>query len=247
MPKRVESGEQVAIMPKQVAPGEQIILKNAEENTEVSFTVPEQGVVLLCHNDIATAFIVHDYPFGRRLRCPVAYWTEHATKGSQAGYTRMVRATPKKSWCDKYSEYLNNPQHGHAAGLSAARHYFEAQFSSGKIHWNKPKRSTYWHLLCMELTPATDNAGDIQHAPDGGVRYSPSPLGLSMYDGVETWLRIVLTIGDQLTDNHTDDAQRIHTILDAMQSKFKGSERSYPLFQSFTDKFSLNNGILYRR
>ncbi len=235
-------------MPQRIQPGEVITLKDSQGD-ETIFTIPEQYEILTCHNDIDTAFIVHDYPFGSPLRCPVAYWTEHSIKGSKAGHTRMARATPLKTWCAVYTHHLNNPQYGYAAGLAAARRYFETQYSSGKIHWNKPKFSTYSHLLCMELTPAVNSDGDIQYTPDGATKYSPSPLGLSMHDGFTSWLRVILKIGNQLSGSRaaTIDAQRIHTVITVMRSGFERVEYYQKQLQSLFSQFSLENGILYRR
>lgn len=233
-------------MPKQVQPGEQIILKDNKDNA-IAFIVPKQSKVLTGHNDINTAFVVHDYPFGRRLRCPVAYWTEHAIQGAKTGHTRMARATPLKRWCAAYTDYLNNPQLGYATGLAAARRYFENQCSSGKIHWNKTKFSTYSHLLCMELTTVTDSNDEPQLTPDGAVKCSPSRLGLDMYDTVISWLRVTLQIGDQLIDNSTNDAQRIRTVLYAVRTQFECSEYYQSILHSLDSQFLLERGILYRR
>lgn len=52
-----------------------------------------QVQVLQGHTSPETAFVVNDYPYGRKLRCQIRYWVETATKGSKAGQQRFMRQT----------------------------------------------------------------------------------------------------------------------------------------------------------
>jgi hypothetical protein len=75
-------------------------------------TVPRVQV-LHGHTSPDTAYLVEDYPYGRRLRCTIRYWVETATKGAAKGKQRFVSQTtnprqPGQAW--------NNP---HAATYSA--------------------------------------------------------------------------------------------------------------------------------
>ena len=59
--------------------------------------------VLDGHTSAETAYLVKDYPYGRRLRCQIRYWIETATKGSAKSEQRWVSQTtnpkvPAETW-----------------------------------------------------------------------------------------------------------------------------------------------------
>lgn len=49
--------------------------------------------VLSGHTSAESAYLVKDYPYGRRLRCQIRYWIETATKGSAKSEQRWVSQT----------------------------------------------------------------------------------------------------------------------------------------------------------
>jgi hypothetical protein len=53
----------------------------------------ERVRVLHGHTSENTAYLVDDYPYGRRLRCKIRYWIETATKGAKKGRQRFMRQT----------------------------------------------------------------------------------------------------------------------------------------------------------
>ncbi len=61
------------------------------ETTSTATTPAVERVTLLHgHTSQETAYLVEDYPYGRRLRCKIRYWVETATKGAKRGQQRMV-------------------------------------------------------------------------------------------------------------------------------------------------------------
>lgn len=75
------------------------------------------------HTDQATAFLVEDYPYGRRLRCRIRYWLE---------------AHPKRGWrfCSQTENpknlRWNNPKRSTYAVVAAAMF----QDEQGHVHWD---------------------------------------------------------------------------------------------------------------
>jgi hypothetical protein len=67
----------------------------------------ERVRVLNGHTSQETAYVVDDYPYGRRLRCKIRYWIETAEKGAAKGKQRFVSQTtdPKRSY-----EFWNKPK-----------------------------------------------------------------------------------------------------------------------------------------
>lgn len=52
-----------------------------------------KGTLLLGHVSPETAYVIGDYPHGRRLRCKKRIWVETATKGAKKGDQRSVYQT----------------------------------------------------------------------------------------------------------------------------------------------------------
>ena len=80
--------------------------------------------VLHGHTSPETAYLVGDYPYGRRLRCEKRYWLEVAAKGQYRGQVRLVTQTtnpkrPGRQWNKPHPEqyrawsvmYLNQDGH----------------------------------------------------------------------------------------------------------------------------------------
>ncbi|WP_338601666.1 hypothetical protein [Saccharopolyspora sp. SCSIO 74807] len=91
----------------------------------------ERVHVLNGHTSRETAYVVDDYPYGRRLRCKIRYWIEFGTKGATKGQMRFVSQTtnPKMSgevWnkpkASTYSDlkvmYLDHNEHVQQWGTS---------------------------------------------------------------------------------------------------------------------------------
>ncbi|GAA4852527.1 hypothetical protein [Saccharopolyspora rosea] len=53
----------------------------------------QRVTVLNGHTSPETAYVVDDYPYGRRLRCKIRYWIETGEKGSAKGKQRFVSQT----------------------------------------------------------------------------------------------------------------------------------------------------------
>lgn len=75
----------------------------------------EQVTVLHGHTSQDTAYLIEDYPYGRRLRCQMRVWIEQAAKGAAKGQYRVMRQTsnPKvagevwnKPHASTYSDWL---------------------------------------------------------------------------------------------------------------------------------------------
>lgn len=49
--------------------------------------------VLHGHVDEESAYLVDDYPYGRRLRCEIRYWVDTAVKGAAKGQQRFMAQT----------------------------------------------------------------------------------------------------------------------------------------------------------
>ncbi|WP_336160028.1 hypothetical protein [Amycolatopsis sp. VC5-11] len=60
--------------------------------TEDTFTI-DRVTVLNGHTGPDNAYLIDDYPYGRRLRCKRRTWVETATKGRYAGQQRFVSQT----------------------------------------------------------------------------------------------------------------------------------------------------------
>lgn len=60
--------------------------------------------VLQGHVSPETAFVVDDYPYGRRLRCKIRYWVERADKGAKKGQMRMVSQTTNPKDGDRWNK-----------------------------------------------------------------------------------------------------------------------------------------------
>lgn len=65
--------------------------------TDDQFLIP-QVTVLHGHTSPDTAYLVTDYPYGRRLRCQIRYWLHTAQKGAAKNQTRFMSQTtnPKR-------------------------------------------------------------------------------------------------------------------------------------------------------
>lgn len=85
-----------------------------------TLTIP-RVTVLTGHTSADTAYLVGDYPYGRRLRCKIRYWIETATKGAASGQQRFMAQT-------------TNPKSREPGDV-----------------WNKPKASTYSQIMAMYL------------------------------------------------------------------------------------------------
>lgn len=89
-------------------------------------------VLLQGHVSPETAYEVHDYPYGFRLRCKIRYWIE--TKG---GKDRLVSQTtnPKNGYWNKpkagvycYLIVMYLDEKGHVAHSSVSPYFSPAQF-----------------------------------------------------------------------------------------------------------------------
>jgi hypothetical protein len=85
-----------------------------------TLTIP-RVTVLTGHTSADTAYVVDDYPYGRRLRCKIRYWIDTATKGAAKGQQRFMAQT-------------TNPKSREPGDV-----------------WNKPKASTYSQIMVMYL------------------------------------------------------------------------------------------------
>jgi len=65
----------------------------ATTSADVTPAVPRVTLLPRTHIDQDSAYLVQDYPYGRRLRCKIRYWVETATKGAKRGQQRMVSQT----------------------------------------------------------------------------------------------------------------------------------------------------------
>lgn len=65
------------------------------------------ATLLRGHVSQDTAYLVDDYPYGRRLRCKIRYWLHTADTGQAKGYVRLMSQTtnPKAT-----GEPWNNPR-----------------------------------------------------------------------------------------------------------------------------------------
>ena len=89
-------------------------------------TASKYGKPLYGHHDMASAYMVDDYPYGRKLRCRIRYWLESdPRKGfrfvSQTEDPRNGRwNNPKKSTYMTFAGamYLDSQDHVHWTGLS---------------------------------------------------------------------------------------------------------------------------------
>ncbi len=114
-------------------------MTTTETTTDV--TRPEGLVkrvkLLAGHTSPDTAYVVDDYPYGRRVRCQIRYWVETGTKGAGRGRQRFGSQTtnPKRGndWSKpnaaKYSTYSDrvfmylNEENGHVDSFSVDRTY----------------------------------------------------------------------------------------------------------------------------
>lgn len=96
------------------------------------------------HHTFQTAYVIPDYPFGRRLRCCKAMWIERNQRGMRVCYR-----TTKKAWNSNYDPDSDDPASTDAEHL-----------------WNKEKRSVYYDFAVLFL----DEDGHVQS--DGVSRYS---------------------------------------------------------------------------
>jgi hypothetical protein len=85
-----------------------------------TLTIP-RVTVLTGHTSPDTAYLVEDYPYGRRLRCKIRYWIETAAKGTARGQQRFMAQT-------------TNPRSPEPHDV-----------------WNRPKASTYSQIMVMYL------------------------------------------------------------------------------------------------
>lgn len=67
-------------------------------------TIP-RVTVLTGHTSPDTAYVVDDYPYGRRLRCKIRYWVHTGTTGATKGQQRMMSET-------------TNPKQGNVFGIN---------------------------------------------------------------------------------------------------------------------------------
>lgn len=94
----------------------------------------------------ATAYIVHNYPFGSGLRCIMRVWVQTTKSGM-----RVMHQTTTKAWNREYTsklsegEQLTPPPGGEIV-------------TKGDGDWNKPKSSVYADLRVMYL----DDVGHVQ-------------------------------------------------------------------------------------
>jgi len=88
--------------------------------------------ILTGHDSPETAYVIEDYPYGRRLRCRKRVWVETATKGAKKGQQRVASQTtnPKRAgevwnkpkrgtYSDIVVLYLDTSGHVQGAGASA--------------------------------------------------------------------------------------------------------------------------------
>lgn len=84
--------------------------------------------ILKGHTSAETAYLVDDYPYGFTLRCKIRYWLEEKPKH---GFRLVSQTTnPKRghrwnkpnasTYCHFGVMYLNDEDHVHWAGISAA-------------------------------------------------------------------------------------------------------------------------------
>lgn len=146
---------------------------------------PERKI-LLGHVTQETAYVQHDYPFGRFHRCPMLYWIERAIKGAKKGEYRYMRMSPKKEWCQGYTEAVDSGDNNHVL-------YYQQNPPFG---WNKAKASTYHFWAGMVLTPATDGNGDVIQK-DGINVLGPSYVALEMYGSPKSWFNVRCNIRNQ--------------------------------------------------
>ena len=87
--------------------------------------------LLYGHVSPDTAYLVEDYPYGRRLRCRIRYWIDTATSGAHNGEQRFVYQTtnprqPGHPWNTPHAStyslrtwmYLDDDDHMQHTGLS---------------------------------------------------------------------------------------------------------------------------------
>lgn len=106
-----------------------------------------QRVKLLTgHTSPDTAYVVDDYPYGRRVRCEIRYWVETGTKGAGKGRQRFVSQT-------------TNPKYGNDWARP-----------------NMPKAGTYSDMVFMYLDPDTGHVEHFSISrtfitPEGAARF----------------------------------------------------------------------------
>jgi hypothetical protein len=87
--------------------------------------------LLYGHVSPETAYLVEDYPYGRRLRCRIRYWIDTAATGAYRGWQRLLHQTtdprrPGHPWNSPRGStyalrtwmYLDNQDHVQHTGLS---------------------------------------------------------------------------------------------------------------------------------
>lgn len=100
---------------------------NDDASTEVNWTIP-RVTPLTGHTDADSAYLVEDYPYGRRLRCQIRYWIETAIKGSAKGQQRFVSQTtdPRRE-----GTVWNKPHPSTYAQIAVM--YLDGK---GHVHWH---------------------------------------------------------------------------------------------------------------
>jgi len=88
------------------------------------------------HNSPESAYVINDYPFGRKLRCFKRVWVERTNKGSKKGCFRVMEQTTKRE--------VN---------------YIKDQYETAPVDkpelWNKPKAGRYGLLKILYIDPET--------------------------------------------------------------------------------------------
>ena len=96
--------------------------------------------VLHGHVDEATAYLVDDYPYGRRLRCEIRYWVDTALIGAKTGQQRFAAQT-------------TNPK---AAGRVWNKPKCSTYSSLVVLFLNEEGHVKHWHVDENHITPEHD-------------------------------------------------------------------------------------------
>lgn len=96
--------------------------------------------VLHGHVDQDSAYLVDDYPYGRKLRCEIRYWVDTSLSGAKTGQQRFASQT-------------TNPKR---AGLSWNNPHYSTYSSMVVLFLNEDEHVKHWHVDNTHVTPEGD-------------------------------------------------------------------------------------------
>lgn len=104
------------------------------------------------HMSFQTAAVLHVYPFGPRLRCPLAVWVEVNESRIVSGSMRYCTCTPEKEYAEAYTKYIAEN------GTNSAIDYYGEHKPNG---WNLARKSRYALFMMQYL-------GMYKEVPENG-------------------------------------------------------------------------------